>query len=138
MTTEREIMTADVAIIDEDVSVRVAAELLAKEDIGSMPVCSSEGRLLGMLTDRDIVTKVVAAGKDPSAVAARELADQPEIVTIGADDTVEDAVETMIRYKVRRPPVVDGDRLVGMVSQADLARSLPDEKVAELVAAISA
>lgn len=68
---------------------------------------------------------------------AGELADQPEVVTIGADDPGEEAVRTMKKYGVRRLPVIDGHKLVGMVSQADIARALPDSKVGDLVGAIS-
>jgi CBS domain-containing protein len=89
-----------------------------------------------MLTDRDIVTKVLAKGKDPASVEAGELA-QGEAVTIGADDSIEDALKTMAEHKVRRLPVIDGNEMVGVVAQADLARALPDDRVGDLVEAIS-
>jgi CBS domain-containing protein len=91
-----------------------------------------------MLTDRDIVVKVIAQGKDPSRTTVGELADQGEVVTIGADDSVDEAIETMADHKVRRLPVIDGHTLIGVVSQADLARELDREKVGRLVEAISA
>ncbi len=80
-----------------------------------------------MLTDRDIVTKVVAQGRDPAPVKAREL-ETGKPVTIGADDSIEEAMRTMAEHKVRRLPVIDGHKLIGMVSQADLAKALPKEK----------
>ena len=138
MKTAREIMTAGADHIDLTATVAEAAEMMAKNDYGAMPICNGEGRLQGMLTDRDIVVKVIAAGKDPHACKVEELADQPEVVTIGADDTVEEALRTMKQHKVRRLPVIDGTDLVGMVSQGDIATNYPEDKVGDLVEAISA
>ena len=102
-----------------------------------MPICGEDNRLKGMLTDRDIVVKVVAAGSDPSGTKAGEQG-EGKPVTIGADDSVDEALRTMIDHKVRRLPVIDGHDLVGVVSQADLATSIDEEKVGGLVKAISA
>ena len=102
-----------------------------------MPVCNDEGRLEGMVTDRDLVVKVIAQGLSPDEVTVGQIADQGEVVTIGADDSAEEAIETMKRYAVRRLPVIDGTELVGMVSQADIARKLPEVTVGDLVEAIS-
>ncbi len=102
-----------------------------------MPVCDGRGHLQGMVTDRDIVVKVIAAGKDPREVRVTDLADQPEVVTIGADDTVEQAIRMMNDHAVRRLPVVDGRELVGTLSQADIARAYPDVRVGDLLGAIS-
>ena len=124
--------------IDLTATVSEAAEKMAQNDYGVMPVCNGEGKLQGMITDRDIVVKVIAAGKDPQQTKVEELADQPEVVTIGADDTVEQALQTMKKHKVRRLPVIDGTDLVGMVSQGDIATNDPEEKVGDLVEAISA
>jgi CBS domain-containing protein len=103
-----------------------------------MPICGEDDRLHGMLTDRDIVVKVIAEGKDPGSVTAGELGDQQEVVTIGADDSIDEALRTMADHKVRRLPVIDGHELVGVVSQADLAREVDPERVGDLVEAISA
>ena len=89
-----------------------------------------------MITDRDIVLKSVAEGQDPTQVKVEEYAGD-EVVTIGADDPIEVALRTMSKSGVRRLPVIDGRDLVGMVSQADIARHLPEEHVGELVEAIS-
>jgi len=89
-----------------------------------------------MLTDRDIAIKVVAQGKDPSSTRAGELA-EGKPVTIGADDSVDEALHTMAEHGVRRLPVIDGHDLIGIVSQADLARNVDEEKVGDLVEAIS-
>jgi CBS domain-containing protein len=138
MKTAREIMTTDAEYIDESATVAEAAEKMAQNDFGALPICNTEGRLQGMVTDRDIVTKVIAAGKDPRDCQVSELADQGEVVTIGADDSVEEALRTMKEHKVRRLPVIDGTDLVGMVSQGDIATNYPEEKVGDLVEAISA
>src|SRR3954469_2138101 len=137
MTTAREIMTEGVEFIDLNATVEEAARKMASTDIGAIPICNEEGRLQGMVTDRDIVVKVLAAGKDPASTRVADIADQGEVVTIGADDSTEEALETMKQHRVRRLPVIDGYELVGMVSQADVARALPPEKVGELVQAIS-
>src|SRR5215210_6903724 len=87
-----------------------------------------DNRLKGMLTDRDIVVKVLAQGKDPASVRAGELGvGDGKTVTIGADDSVDEALRTMIDHKVRRLPVIDGHELVGIISQADIATSLGDD-----------
>jgi CBS domain-containing protein len=133
----RDIMTPNSAFVSADTSVQEAAAVLAREDIGVLLVCESDGRLRGMVTDRDIVVKVVATGRSPVEAAVGDLADQPEVVTIGADDTVDEAIETMKRHKVRRLPVIDGHTVVGMLSQGDIARSQPDGVVASLVEVLS-
>ena len=91
-----------------------------------------------MLTDRDIVVKVLAKDKDPSSTRVGELATQGEVVTIGADDPIDEALRTMTEHKVRRLPVIDGQRCVGIVSQADIATHIDEDRVGELVEAISA
>jgi CBS domain-containing protein len=102
-----------------------------------MPICGEDDRLKGMLTDRDIVVKVIAEGRDPGDVKAGELG-EGKPVTIGADDSVEEAMETMSKNAVRRLPVIDGQKLVGIVSQADVAKNVDETKVGDLVEAISA
>jgi CBS domain-containing protein len=137
MPTAREIMTPTAEWIEADATAADAAQRLAREDIGALPVCDGNGHLTGVVTDRDLVVKVLAEGRDPKSVKVGDLADQPEVVTIGADDPAEEAIETMKQHGVRRLPVIDGRKLVGMVSQADIARALPDAKVGDLVGAIS-
>ncbi len=135
--TAREVMTGGAECIGENDSVLDAAKRLAELDVGAMPICGEDNRLKGMLSDRDIVVKVLAQGKDPGSTKAGELA-EGKPVTIGADDSVEEALHTMAEHKVRRLPVIDGHDLIGIVSQADLARSVDEEKVGDLVEAISA
>ena len=136
--TAREVMTGGAECVGENDSVLDAAKRLAELDVGSMPICGEDDRLKGMLTDRDIVVKVLAKDKDPGSTKVSELADQGEVVTIGADDPIDDALRTMTEHKVRRLPVIDGHDLVGIVSQADLATNIDEQKVGDLVEAISA
>ena len=135
--TARDVMTGDPACIGEHDTITDAAKRLKELDVGAMPICGEDNRLKGMLTDRDIVLKVVAEGKDPNSVKAGELG-EGKPVTIGADDSVDEALHTMAEHGVRRLPVVDGHDLIGIVSQADLARNVDEEDVGELVEAISA
>jgi CBS domain-containing protein len=137
--TARDIMTPDCHCIGENETVLDAAKKLAEHDIGSMPICGEDDRLKGMLTDRDIVVKVLAQGKDPAQVRAGEIGvGDGKTITIGADDSIDVALRTMTEYKVRRLPVIDERRLVGIISQADVATNIDERKVGDLVEAISA
>jgi CBS domain-containing protein len=134
----RDIMSPDCTCVGENDSVLDAARKLKELDVGAMPICGEDNRLKGMLTDRDIVVKVLAEGKDPSSTTAGELGQgDGKTVTIGADDSIDEALRTMIDHKVRRLPVIDGHDLVGIISQADIARNLDEEKTGDLVEAIS-
>ncbi|HEV7824554.1 MAG TPA: CBS domain-containing protein [Mycobacteriales bacterium] len=137
MATAREIMTADVTCVGESETLLDAARKMRDLDVGALPICGGDDRLKGMLTDRDIVVKCLAEGGDPATTEAGSLA-QGKPVTIGADDPADEILRTMKQYKVRRLPVIDGQRLVGMVSLADVARGLPDDKVGDIVEAITA
>jgi CBS domain-containing protein len=136
MTTARDIMTPDAQCIRETDSVADAARRMAELDVGALPICGDDNRLKGMITDRDIAVRVVAQGKDPKSVTCGEL-QQGEAVTIGADDDISELMTTMATHKVRRLPVIDGQTLVGIVAQADVARAMPDRPVGELVEALS-
>jgi CBS domain-containing protein len=137
MATARDIMTGGAECIGENQTLEEAAKKLAELDVGSMPICGEDNRLKGILTDRDIVVEAIAQGKSPAETKAGELGDGKP-VTIGADDSVEEALRTMTEHKVRRLPVIDGHDLIGIVSQADVATNLPEDKAGELVEAISA
>jgi CBS domain-containing protein len=135
----RDVMSSDCTCVGENDSLLDAAKQLADLDVGALPICGEDDRLKGMLTDRDIVVKALAAGKDPGSVKAGELgAGDGNTVTIGADDPIEEALRTMIDHKVRRLPVIDGHQLVGIISQADIATNIDEERVGDLVEAISA
>jgi len=136
MPKTREIMTKDATCVGEDENMLAAARTMAQLDVGSLPICGNDNRLKGMLTDRDIVVKVLAQGRDPGATTAGELA-QGKPVTIGADDDAEEILRTMAQHKVRRLPVIDGHQLVGIVALADVARALPDRPVGDLIDAIT-
>jgi CBS domain-containing protein len=135
--TAREVMTGGAECVGENDTLVDAARKLAELDVGAMPICGEDNRLKGMLTDRDIVVKALAQGKDPSSTTVGEFA-EGKPVTIGADDSVDEALQTMADHKVRRLPVIDGHDLIGIVSQADLARNIDEDKVGDLVEAISA
>lgn len=136
MTKARDIMTRSPRCVRSSEAVLDAARRMADESVGALPICGDDDRLKGMLTDRDIVVQVLAAGKDPRATHAGDLA-QGEAVTIGADDDAEEILKTMSRHQVRRLPVIDGHDLVGIVAQADVARALTDPKVGDLLEALS-
>jgi len=135
--TARDVMTQGVECAGENETVADAAKKLADLDVGAMPICGEDERLKGMLTDRDIVVEVIAKGKDPADVKAGELGGE-EVVTIGADDSVDEALSTMKDHKVRRLPVIDGHDLAGVVSMADLAQNIDEDKLGDVVEAITA
>ncbi len=137
--TARDVMTGGTECVGENDSIADAAKRMKELDVGSMPICGEDDRLKGMITDRDIVVKVLAQGKDPASTKAGEVgAGDGKTITIGADDSIEQTLRTMIEHKVRRLPVIDGKRLVGIISQADVATNLDEERVGDLVEAISA
>ena len=132
MTTAREIMSGNAECARTTDTLVDAAKKMRDLEVGGLPICGEDDRLKGLITDRDIVTQCVASGKDPSSVKVEEFV--AEAVTIGADDSIEEALRTMTEYRL---PVIDGHDLVGIVSQADIAKNLPDDHVADLVEAIS-
>jgi CBS domain-containing protein len=136
--TARDIMSTDTTCVGENETLLDGAQKLADHDVGALPICGEDDRLKGMLTDRDIVVKALAAGKDPGSTTAGELAQgDGTVVTIGADDSIDEALATMARYQVRRLPVIDGHDLVGIISLRDIARNIDEEKVGEVVEAIT-
>jgi CBS domain-containing protein len=136
MTKARDIMTKGAECIGARESVAQAAHKMAELGVGALPICGEDDRLKGMLTDRDIVVKVLGEDKDPAKVHAGDLA-QGEAVTIGADDDADEILRTMASHKVRRLPVIDGHRMVGVIATADVARALPDRPVGELLEVLS-
>jgi CBS domain-containing protein len=135
--TARDIMTAGAECLTETDTLVDAARRMAGLDVGALPICGANGRLRGMLTDRDIVVKAIAYRLDLGVATAGQLA-EGKPVTIGADDSVAEALRTMSRHGVRRLPVIDGRTLVGVVSQADIAIHVQDEQVGALIESISA
>lgn len=131
-----ELMSANPCAIEADRPVVHAAQMMKQEDVGLAPVVEGD-RLVGTLTDRDIVTRVVAEGKDPQSVTVREVA-STDLVTIDPQQDLGEALRLMASNQVRRLPVVEEDgRLVGVVAQADVAREAKDKQTGELVEEIS-
>ena len=117
----REIMSGPVVKIHPEETVSIAARMLEHNNIGALPVCSNDGRLCGMLTDRDIVIRCIAAGKQPQTTSVREV--MTAKIYVGRPDMeVSLAAGLMGREQIRRLPVMDKGKLCGMVSLGDLAR----------------
>jgi CBS domain-containing protein len=131
----RDVMTPSPTTIKADQPATEAAKLMQESDAGMIPVMDN-GDVLGTVTDRDIVLRVVAAGKDPQSTPVREIA-STDIVTVEPDQDLDEALELMARHQVRRLPVVEEGRLVGVVAQADVAREADERKVGEAVEQIS-
>lgn len=132
-----DVMSENVVSIAPGESVRAAAKLLKSRNIGALPVCDSGGKLKGMLTDRDIVTRCVALGADPASVRVEDIMSRG-VITAGPFEELERAVELMACDQVRRLPVLDRGRLVGMLSLCDMARNCNcDMEAAEALSEIS-
>ena len=136
MTTARELMTEGAECVQSTETLVDAARKMRDLDVGALPICGEDDRLKGVLTDRDIVVRCIAEGRNPADVRAGDMG-QGKPVTIGADDSAEEALQTMSQHQVRRLPVIDGHRLVGMLSQADVARALPNAQVGEMLEDVS-
>ena len=117
-----DLMTDAVVTVSPDEPVSVAARLLYRHNIGAIPVCTADGRLRGILTDRDITLRCVATDNDPDRTTVGEIMSR-SLVTISPNDTVEEAAERMAQAQVRRLPVVEGGRLVGMLALGDMAKT---------------
>ena len=116
-----DIMTGRVVSVGQDEPVMAAARLLKRHNLGALPVTDSTGRLRGLVTDRDIVLRCVAAGDDPQTLRVSEIMSRG-ILTAQPGDSVEQAAESMAREQIRRLPVTLNGRVVGMVSLCDMAR----------------
>ncbi|MFE7744613.1 CBS domain-containing protein [Nocardia sp. NPDC057455] len=135
MTTARDIMTANVECVRSSDTVVAAAQRMAELNVGALPIRGEDDKLKGMLTDRDIVVKVIAQRKDPLGVDAGELGG--ELVTVEADDDVRKVMSVMSQHQVRRVPVLDKGRLVGIIAQADVATAVDNTRSGSTVEAIS-
>jgi CBS domain-containing protein len=132
----RDAMTEGPRSIGQSASVVEAARLMREQHVGSLPITEGE-KLLGMLTDRDITTRVVAEAADPRMTSVEDVYSR-DLISIEPDNDLEEALHLMARHQVRRLPVVEDGRLVGIVAQADIALSETEKKTGELVEAISA
>jgi CBS domain-containing protein len=136
-STVREAMHEGCECIGENQSALEAAKRMEQLDIGAMPICGEDDRLKGMITDRDIVVKVLAQDKDPATTMAGELA-QDRLLYVRADAPMDQALSLMQEQKVRRLPVLDENKgLCGMITEADIATHMPCEKTGETIGAIA-
>jgi len=132
MTTVQDIMTTELATVPMSAPIEQAARLMRDEDIGDVIVINDEGGLVGLVTDRDIAIRAIADGRNPSDTAVREIC-SADLVTATPGEDVDAVAELMRSQAVRRIPVVDGDRPVGIVSLGDLAVDRePDSALAEI------
>jgi CBS domain-containing protein len=137
MTTARDIMSTGVRCIPASETLDRAAQLMRTMNVGALPICDVNDRMTGMLTDRDIVVKCVAMGHDPAEVTAGELAEGTPR-WIDADASIGEALAEMKKHQIRRLPVVEDKKLIGMISEADIARSLSQMDVHSFAARVYA
>lgn len=135
MTTARDIMHRGAECIQENETLQQAAVRMRDLHVGSLPICGADDRLRGIITDRDIVIRCIAEGGDPRTKTARELA-QGTPIWVDASADIDAAVRMMTDNKIRRLPVIENHRLVGMISEADVVRSLDEHRVAQFTEAI--
>ncbi|WP_052667845.1 CBS domain-containing protein [Nitriliruptor alkaliphilus] len=133
----RDMMHDGAECVGEHASMQDVAVRMRDLDVGCMPICGDDDKLHGIITDRDIVLRCCAEGRDPATMTAGEMA-QGTLVWISADATEDQVLALMTRNRIKRLPVIDDGRLVGMISEADVARHLSDDKVAQMAEAIYA
>ena len=131
----RDAMTGDPRSIGATASVVEAARLMREQHIGSLPITDGE-KLVGMITDRDITTRVVAEAADPNVTSVEGVYSR-DLISVEPDNDLQEALQLMARHQVRRLPVVENERLVGIVAQADIALGKNEKQTGELVEAIS-
>jgi CBS domain-containing protein len=131
----RDLMTKDPMCVSPSQSLAEAARILRDEDVGSLPVCEDD-RVIGIVTDRDIVIRAVADGSDPRTTSVADVASR-EVQTVDPDENLDDALKVMASNQVRRLPVVENGRLVGVLAQADIAEADSGKMTGELVHEIS-
>jgi CBS domain-containing protein len=132
----REVMTPSPETVEAGKTATEAAKLMKKADAGMIPVVRNGGELLGTVTDRDIVLRVVAEGRNPESTTVGEIASQ-DIVTVGPEQDLDEALKLMAQHQVRRLPVVESGRLIGVLAQADVAREGDEREVGQTVEQIS-
>lgn len=138
MKKARDIMTANPQVVTREDSVTRAAEIMRDSNVGVVPVVDDQGsmRLAGLVTDRDIAVRVVAEGRNSQDIRAREVMSSG-VTTVRPDDDLDRVMDLMKREQVRRIPVCEGDRLVGIIAQADVATESSDRKTGDVVEKIS-
>ena len=132
----RDAMTTNPRTVQRDASVTHAAKIMDQADIGSVPVVDQDEILLGMVTDRDIAIRVVAAGLDARTTRVGEIATN-NVSPAYPDEPLDEALEQMAYRQVRRLPVIDNDRVIGILAQADMVHELKAKEAGRLVDQIS-
>ncbi len=132
MTTARDIMHMGAECIGEDDTLFTAAQKMRDLDVGALPICGKDNRLHGIITDRDIVIRCCAEGRNPADVKANEFA-QGSLHWVESNTDVGEVLTMMQQHQIKRMPVIEDHRLVGMISEADLGRHLSEGQVAHFV-----
>jgi len=135
MSSIRDLMTENPTTVEPSATLVEAARVMAQEDVGPVPVVEG-GRVVGILTDRDIVVRAVAEGRDPQSTTVQDVV-STDLATVQPDSSLDEALQLMAQRQVRRLPVVEGEKLVGIVAQADVARAADEEQTGEVVQDIS-
>ena len=135
MASIRDLMTSNPESCPPSATVLDAAKVMAQQDVGPVPVVDGD-KLVGIVTDRDLVVRALAEGRDPSATTLGDIASS-DLVTVQPDTDVSEALNLMSQHQVRRLLVAEGDRLVGIVAQADVARAAEEEDTGGVVQDIS-
>jgi CBS domain-containing protein len=134
-TKVADVMTQRPRAVTPQTPLTEVAEVMETEDVGAVPLVDGD-RLVGIVTDRDIVVRAIAKGKDPRGMPASEVSSR-ELLTVSPDDDLSDALNVMAQYQVRRLAVTEDDRLVGVVSQADVALQGKDKDTGQVLEGIS-
>ena len=137
MTTARQIMHVGVETISAQTSLAEAARRMRDLDVGALPVCDTDDNPVGMVTDRDIIVECIAAGGDPRQSTTGMLASE-NLITVAGDTDANDVLATMESHQIRRLPVTEENKLVGIITEADLARGLQEQQIGEFVEAVCA
>ena len=137
MTTARDVMHTGTQCIGEDQNLIDAARMMRDLGVGSLPICGADDKLHGMLTDRDIVVRCLAEGADCATTTVGSLA-QGRVFFVDADADIDDVLAVMEEHQVRRLPVIENHRLVGLISESDLSRSLDATRIQEFVGRVYA
>ncbi|WP_327117294.1 CBS domain-containing protein [Nocardia sp. NBC_01730] len=138
MTNAQEIMHTHAACIGVRDTMDTAAQRMRQLDVGALPICDGEHHPVGIITDRDIIIKVLGIGANPKTTTAGELAQGDELHTVDVGADIGDALALMEQHQIRRLPVTERGQLVGIITEADLARHLPEQTVGEFVEAVCA
>lgn len=134
----QDLMSSDVECVTPETSLRNAAEMMRSCDVGSLPVVDNGKQLLGMITDRDIVCRTIAEGRNPLDLTVSDAMSQGDLWSVAPDTEEEKVCAVMEEHQIRRVPVVDSSgKCCGIVAQADVARRGSDPEIADVVQAVS-